>query len=89
MTSYRIKCEFLLFFSSFSQVSNKNTRIAVLEYMNLKKESDVNFNRLNYLAKKDGLKVGRNDDKDHIMFMAGNKLLKDKIVVLKEQSQNA
>ena len=27
--------------------------------------------------------------KDHIMFMLGNKLLKDKIVILRDLSQNA
>ena len=54
--------------------------------MNLKKESDVNFNRLNNLAKGDDLKVEESDYKDHIMFMAGNTILNDKIVALKDQS---
>ena len=44
---------------------------------------------LNNLAKRDDLKVGKSDYKEHIMFMAGNKHLKDKKVVLKDQSQNA
>ena len=57
--------------------------------MNLQKESDANFSRSNNLAKRDALKVGKSDYKDHIMFMAGNKLLKDKIVLLKDQSRNA
>ena len=80
-----LKYEFLLF-SSFSQVSNKNTRIDVSEYMNLKKESDANFSRSNNLAKRDALKVGKSDYKDHIMFMAGNKLLKDKIYSFTQRS---
>ena len=55
--------------------------------MNLKKESDVNFGTLKGLAKQLGLKVGKNDDKHQLMFTVGNKLLKDKVVVLKDESQ--
>ena len=54
--------------------------------MNVIKESDVNLKRSNNPAKRDGLK---SNYKDHIMFMLGNKLLKDKVVVLRDQSQNA
>ena len=54
--------------------------------MDVRIESDVNFNRSNSLAKRDGLKK---QYEDHIMFMLENKLLKDIIVVLKDQSQNA